>query len=191
MNFANFNPTLNYNRMAPNLDTNNISFDKYANDINQQNEYQYGGNNKLNDNYYCDGYSKLTTESMQMDPTPVSKLFFSSENIARIQRKLKQAVLNESNGEYKMADQDELDLLVVMRAVFFDKAKNLNKAIVRQVKILNQQTVDYILPDLMTNIKQYYGYIRDINRPLQPIMRPMNVNRAGRKTLGSFTSVWI
>ena len=46
------------------------------------------------------------------------------------------------------------------------------------------------MPDLMTNIQQAYQYNKFINEPLKPIMRPMNVSHAGRKTLPSISSVW-
>lgn len=189
MSYANFNPTLTYNRMIPNESSSksNIKsyereFDKYQNDIDM---YVSG------DSYYCDGNSKLTIGGMQIEPTPVSKLFFSPENIARIQKKIKQRVYNDSDGKFKLeTDQDEMDLLTVMRYIFLDYAKNLNKHIVRQVKMLNEKTVNYIMPDLMANVKQYYGYLKEINTPLKPIVRPMNVNRAGRKTLPSITTTW-
>ena len=43
---------------------------------------------------------------------------------------------------------------------------------------------------MITEIKQFYGYLKEINEPLKPIDRPINVNNAGRKTLPSLTSVW-
>jgi hypothetical protein len=46
------------------------------------------------------------------------------------------------------------------------------------------------MPDIMTNVKQAYGYLQDISQPLKPIVRPLNVSNAGRKTLPSMTTVW-
>jgi hypothetical protein len=189
MSFANFNPTLTYNRMIPNESSSkqNIKsyekeFNKYQTDIDM---YVSG------DSYYFGGNSQLTIGGMQLESTPVSKLFFSPENIARIQRKIRQRVFNDSDGKFRLdVDQDEMDLLITMRYIFLDYAKNLNKHIVRQVKMLNDKTVNYIMPDLMANVKQYYGYMKDINTPLKLIVRPMNVNRAGRKTLPSITTTW-
>ena len=108
-----------------------------------------------------------------------------------IQKKIKEEVEQRTKSQYQLdEDQDESDLTIAMRAVYLDKCKNLVGKAVHQVKLLNQQTVDYIVPDLISNIKQYFGYIKNINQPLQPMMRPMNVNNAGRKLLPSITTLW-
>lgn len=187
MNFANFNPTLNYNRMVPNskmsyAPANKQEFSNYEDDI---------SNYSLETDTHCDNITNTKYGPMQLEVTPVYKLFFSDENIARIQKKIKQQVYNDSKGQYKLdVDQNERDLFIVMRSIYLDNAKNLNKAIVRQVKMLNEIVVRTVMPDIMTNIKQYYGYLKDINTPLKPLMRPMNVNNAGRRTLPSMTTVW-
>ena len=186
-NYAQINPTLNYTTGFPKGENpyfpkyqDNPSFSKY------QDNLKYGG-----DDYYCGGNSSLAIGGLQMDNNPVSKLYFSKENIKRLQKQIKREILRESNGKFIVKiDQDELDLLIAMRAVFFENAKNLPTHIVRQVKELNTQTLDYIIPDMMTNIKQQIGYIKDISGPTNPIDRPLNVNRAGRKTLPSATTVW-
>ena len=35
----------------------------------------------------------------------------------------------------------------------------------------------------MTNLKQHYGYLKDINNPIEPLAPPINVNHAGRLQL--------
>ncbi len=121
----------------------------------------------------------------------ITKLFFSNENVKRIQQNIREEVKIRTKGQYILEeDQDEADLTIVMRAIYLDKCKNLPGQPVRQVKLLNQQTIDYIIPDLISNIKQYFGYIKDINAPIQPMMRPMNVNNAGRRLLPSMTTLW-
>ena len=121
----------------------------------------------------------------------ITVVFFSDENMKRIQKKIREEVIKRTKGQYQLdEDQDESDLTIVMRAIYLDKCKNLPGETVRQVKLLNQQTIDYIVPDLISNIRQYFGYIKDINQPLQPMMRPMNVNSAGRRGLKSITTLW-
>lgn len=121
----------------------------------------------------------------------ITVVFFSDENLHRIQKKIKEEVFKRSNGQYQLdEDQDESDLTIVMRAIYLDKCKNLPGETVRQVKLLNHQTVEYIVPDLISNIKQYFGYIKDINQPLKPMLRPMSVSNAGRKLLPSISTLW-
>ncbi len=121
----------------------------------------------------------------------LSKLFFSDENFKRVQRKLKKEIFKRTNGQFKLdSDQEHKDLYIAMRAVYFEHARFLPGQIVRQVKRLNQKVLDEIVPGMITEIRQHYGYLKEINKPLTPIPRPVNVNNAGRRTLPSITSVW-
>lgn len=132
-----------------------------------------------------------TTLKGVQSPNEMNKLFFSEENIKRIQKKIKLAVATKTNNKFRLdVDQNVDDLILVMRSVYMEYGRYLPNNIVRQVKQLNDQVVKTVLPDIITNIKQYYGYLRDINSPLKPMDRPVNINNAGRRTLPSVTSTW-
>jgi hypothetical protein len=190
----------------------NYSFiDKYTN-----NDFTYQGN--LIFNYHNDDNSKVknynkftdldntnveknnwaTENSIQKSllksiytPTPLGELFFCVDNIRRLQNKIKKSVFIESKGKYKLdADQNESDLLIVMRAVYIQDSYNSPYRIVHQVKKLNQEVINRILPDMITNIKQNEEYISAIERPIDPIPLPVNVSRAGRLSLPSVTTIW-
>lgn len=121
----------------------------------------------------------------------LSKLFFSEENMTRIQKKIKDTVYEQTKHQYKLEeDQDESDLLVAMRAVFMKYGKFRDDKIIHQVKVLNNILVNSIMPDMISMIKQEYAYIKEINEPIKPITRPINVSRAGRRTLPSITTTW-
>lgn len=135
-------------------------------------------------NYYENGYATLVAQEYQSCPSKVMSLYFSDDNIKRIQKMIKREVYRRSRGKYILTeDQDASDLNLAMRAVFKLYAKNLPTGIVRQVKGLNDQTVQYVVPDMMTNIEQYYGYLKDILNPINPIQLPTNVNTGGRKII--------
>jgi len=121
----------------------------------------------------------------------LSKLFFSDENFKRVQKLLKKEVARRTSGEFRLdTDQDQKDLFIVMRAVYLEHARTLPGQIVRQVKRLNEKVMDEVVPSMITEIKQYYGYLKDINKPIDPIDRPMNVSNAGRLSLPSISTVW-
>jgi hypothetical protein len=135
----------------------------------------------------------ITTKGASSDEVydEISKIFFSEANMNRVQKAIKRAIFFKSKGKFRLdEDQDESDLLVTMRAVFIEYSRFLPNKIIRQVKELNRLTVEYIIPDMITEIKQTYGYIKEINEPIKPIPRPMNVNNAGRKTLPSITTTY-
>jgi hypothetical protein len=121
----------------------------------------------------------------------LSKLFFSDINFKRLQRMIKKEVLKRTNGEFKLdVDQEHRDLFIVMRAVYLEHGRFMPGQIVRQVKRLNMKVVDELIPGVITEIRQYYGYLKEINKPLEPIDRPINMSNAGRRTLPSITTVW-
>lgn len=123
--------------------------------------------------------------------TELSKIFFSDKNMIRLQKMIKKEVYRRTNGKYKLdVDQEERDLLIVMRAVYLEYGRYLPGQIVRQVKRLNQRVLEEVMPSLLTELKQYYGYLHEINGPLKPIARPLNMSHAGRRTLPSITTVW-
>lgn len=121
----------------------------------------------------------------------LSKLYFSDENIRRIQRMIRKDVYLRTNGQFKMdVDQEQRDVFIAMRAVYMEQARFLPNQIVRQIKRLNMKVVDEILPGIMTNVRQEYGYLKEINKPLTPIPLPQNVNNAGRQQLPSITTTF-
>ncbi len=134
-------------------------------------------------------FIKICSSDKNIDE--VGKIFFSEENLKRIQKMLKREIYNKTKGVFRLDDdQDESDLIVAMRAVYYEHAKFLPYKIVKQVKDLNRKLLEYITPDVITEIKQSYGYIQEINQPIKPIARPINVNNAGRRTLPGLTTAW-
>ena len=203
-NYSPLNPIPIYNKNLPgNYDQHMISQPAY----NQKNlkipRTQNSNKDYKNDNissYYekydlkgsTANYDRARTATQSLfEKNDVTKLFFSDENLKRIQIKIRDEVSKRTKGQYVLEeDQDESDLMIVMRAIYLDKCKNLPGETIRQVKILNQQTVDYLMPDLISNIRQYFGYIKDINQPLQPMIRPLNVSSSGRRLLPSITTLY-
>ena len=124
-------------------------------------------------------------------PTPLGEVFFSPDNINRLQNKIKKSVFIETKGKYKLQiDQNESDLLIVMRAVYIQDSYNAPYRIIHQVKELNEKVINRILPDMISNIKQNEEYLNVIDKPMDPIPLPVNVNRAGRLSLPSVTTIW-
>lgn len=121
----------------------------------------------------------------------VGHKFFSSVNVAKIQELIKQRVYADTNHKYELVeDQDANDILVAMRAVYKIYGRYLPMDVNRQVENLNTMLVNYVVPDMITEIKQYYGYLKDINEPIKPIDRPINSSSAGRRTLPSISRIF-
>lgn len=183
-NYSELNPSVNYGfGYGTDYDyTDSKSFSKYQENL---------SNLPKNKSYYCGGDASMAIRGMQYEITQVSELFFSKENIARIQKKIKKEIKRQSNGKYILeVDQDESDLILTMRAVYADNARHLPNQTIRQVKELNNKTLDYLIPDMLSNLKQHSLYLKRLDQPTQMIDLPINVNSGGRKTLPSYTSLW-
>ena len=118
----------------------------YDNDTRPKNDiknYNYWSIKQDKDNWATDNSIQKTLLQGTYTPTPLGELFFSRKNIERLQKLIKKEVYVRTDGKYKLdVEQDESDLLVVMRAIYFAHCKNLPQQTVRQVKMLNDKTVD-------------------------------------------------
>lgn len=154
-------------------------------------------------NYYWSDYSQsqnnwATENSIQKSllkglyqPTPIGELFFSQENINRIQKMIKYELFVRTNGKYKLEiEQNESDLLVVMRDIYITCSKNMPYKVIHQVKELNHRTIEKILPDMITMVKQDDEYIKQLDKPINPIPLPICVNSKGRTSLPSVTTTF-
>jgi len=192
-NYSPINQQLSYNSQQPVLFKNDI-----YNSKNIKNTY---GSDTIDLSFEStQEYNQISNSSPNIasvvlrgmiEDNEISRMYFSKENIHRVQKRIKLAVYEKSKGQYTLEEeQDENDLIVTMRYIYLDNCKNLPREVIRQVKILNNMVVEYVLPDIMTNIRQYYGYIKNISTPITPQMRPMSTSSAGRRLLPSYTTLW-
>jgi hypothetical protein len=152
--------------------------------------YYFNGYEQTQNNWATEGSIQKTMLKSIYTPTPLGEVFFSPENISRLQKQIKKEIFIRSNGKYKLVvDQNETDLLVVMRAVYISDAENSPYRIIHQVKKLNHKTIERIIPDMLSMIKQEQKYLDELDKPINPIPLPVNVSRAGRLSLPSVTSV--
>jgi hypothetical protein len=171
------------------------NYNKYTDIDNNNNN---NNNNNININNNTEKNNWATENSIQKSllksvytPTPLGEVFFSPDNINRLQNKIKKSIFIETKGKYKLqVDQNESDLFVVMRAVYIQDSYNSPYRIIHQVKELNEKVINRILPDMITNIKQNEEYLNVIDKPIDPIPLPVNVSRAGRLSLPSITTIW-
>ena len=188
MNWSNFT-----NRITGNGNSNAYNSSDYQEISFNKLEPKFRTNKPKEDNLAALAMKSYTTKGINCNEVydEISKIFYSQENITRIQKMIRKTIYEKTKGQFKLdEDQDESDLLIVMRAVFMEHARFLPIKIVHQIKELNKRTIEYIVPDMVTEIKQSYAYIKEINEPIKPIPRPMNVNNAGRRTLPALTSAW-
>lgn len=136
------------------------------------------------DDYY--NMSQDSLKGIQVE-TVLSKLYFSPENVDIIQKQIILKVFRETDGAYWIEKQNEEDLQVIMRSIFLQHAKHLPYDITNQIRELNNITVDDIVPNVITEINAYYGYLERAFAPRQILDWPESASNAGLKTLPSVT----
>lgn len=203
-NLAELNPAINYNKLQP-INAKQNEYAEYNGHITYANKNTYNENDdvpnfikfqnglsnvKKDESYYCGGSATLANKHLHIEQSTLASLYYSQENINRIQKQIRREIYRRTNGKFKVfKDSDDLDMQVVMDSVFDEHAKHLPNQFVRQVKALNKHTVDLIVPNAITQIDQTSKYLKQLDKPIQPMDRPINANNGGRKTLPSFTSV--
>lgn len=134
--------------------------------------------------------------------TLLTLLFFSDENIANIQKLIRMLVFKHT--EQVIDNQSETELLIVMRSVFLEysahpelidesmpqkQKKLLYKKYTREVARLNEIVVNMTVPDVVSQVRQYFDYLRDASQQPYQIATPQNDSVAGARQYRSVTQV--
>lgn len=181
----------NFDKYTAPIFLNNCDIDTLNNNPNFKNVKFYKDNQTYSS--HCTNFQATSTalNGMQIQNSELSNKYFSVENRNKIQEMIKNAVYKKTNKKYRLTNnQDETDLFIQMRASFLAHAKHLPTHIDKQLKQLNRDTLNDLLPDLLSNVQQEFAYQEEINKPLQVINHPLNVNATGRRTLPSTTSIF-
>ena len=114
----------------------------------------------------------------------LSQTFFGPDNTKVIQRGIKKEVYDRSGDKrWVIDDQSADELQIIMRSIFLQYAKNLDKDIPGQVKDLNDLVLEWCVPRILSEIGMYKYYLDDISKMPVPISHPVSQSSAGTKSL--------
>lgn len=111
------------------------------------------------------------------ESTPLSKAFFSKENINIIQNGIRAGVYNMSNQQYVIGTQSYDELKIIMRAIFLQHSVNLATNLSQQINDLNQMVLEYCVPRVFGEAKGYMKYVYDASTLAVPMARPLSSNK--------------
>lgn len=118
------------------------------------------------------------------ETTPISTAFFSAENVERIQMLIRKGVYDRSAPKHYVIDKQSVDeLKIIMRAIYYQYARNLPKDIAGQVEDLNQKVIDWSVPHILSAVDHYHYYLNDISHLPVPLAQPQHLSRAGTRSL--------
>lgn len=114
----------------------------------------------------------------------LNKLFFSTQNKKIIQNAIRYQVYSKSH--YKIGEQCNRELLIIMRSIYLQYSKHQDDNVQGEIKNLNNKVVNYCIPGILTNIKQYIQYKKDFEKMPTPMELPKNMSNKGSKSLEIF-----
>jgi len=109
----------------------------------------------------------------QWEDTPLSKAYFSKENIQIIQNGIRAGVYEKSNNQYLIGDQDCDKLKTIMRSVFLQHSANQPNNIPQQINELNKIVLDYCIFHVYSEAQSYLKYLYDVSTLAVPIALPI------------------
>ena len=109
-------------------------------------------------------------ESTRQTVTPLSGLFFSDENVNLLQRAIKESVKQQTG--YKIDNQSRTDIIVIMRAVYFNNYVDpYTDMPCRGVKKLNATVINICVQQVADGVLTYINYTKDASKLAVPINR--------------------
>ena len=129
-----------------------------------------------------EGYAREITSGV-ITVNEVSKLFFSSLNIDALQDAVRYRIYVETNGQFTIGRQSDQELKVVMRSIYIQHGKNNAGDCVGQVRELNAKVLEWVVPEVLSNVLQYARYKHDASTLPMPMDRAPMMSTKGTKVL--------
>ncbi len=112
----------------------------------------------------------------------LNQTFFSPANVQIIQNKLRREVYDRSGGEFMISPQSVDELMIVMRAMYFQYGKNRDTQIREQVAELNDLVAEWCVPKILAECSMHKTYLHDIQHLPVPLAHPVLMTMAGTKS---------
>ncbi len=112
--------------------------------------------------------------------TPLSRAYFSQENIQILQNGIRAGVYEQSNGQYLIGPQDCDSLKIIMRSVFLQHAANQPNNISQQIAELNKIVLTYCIQQVYSEAQGYMKYVDDVSTLVIPIAHPVQASNTDR-----------
>jgi hypothetical protein len=119
----------------------------------------------------------------QITETPLSRMYFSCQNIDALQEGIRYRIYVETDGKYTIGRQSDNELKIIMRSIYFQHARHDARPVVDQVRELNGHVLTWAVPEVLSNLRQYEVYRKDASTLPMPLERSPLATMKGTKTL--------
>lgn len=133
---------------------------------------------------------KQTFGHQSVECNLLNQLFLSPENVENVQQRIRYEVYKASQEKHIIGKQSEIELVIIMRSIYFTYGKNMPTNIRGQIKELNDLVILDVVPKILSAIEGDDRYLYDASSNPMPLAHPENMSNKGQKILPSVTSVF-
>jgi hypothetical protein len=124
------------------------------------------------------------------ETSTLNQLFFSKKNMEIIQNMIRYNVYQKSEKKHVIGKQSDIELEIIMRSIYLQHSPNLPNKITEQITYLNKLVNDWCVDQILPEITQYFGYMKEIEFMPIPIDLPLNLSSKGSRSLRSVTTTF-
>ena len=124
------------------------------------------------------------------ETSTLNQLFFSKKNMEIIQNMIRYNVYEKSEKKFVIDRQSDIELEIIMRSIYLQHSPNLPNKIKEQIQYLNNLVNDWCVEQIIPEVQQYIGYIKEIEFMPMPIDLPLNLSSKGSRSLRSVTTTF-
>ena len=120
----------------------------------------------------------------------LNQLFFSKKNMDNVQNMIRYNVYEKSNKKFIIDKQSDIELEIIMRSIYLQHSVNLPNKIKEQIMYLNDLVKNWCTEQIIPEVNQYIGYMKEIEYMPVPIDLPLNLSSKGSRSLRSVTTTF-
>jgi hypothetical protein len=114
----------------------------------------------------------------------ITRTFFSSANIAKIQNALREGVFRRSGErQIRVPPQNEDTLKIIMHSIFLQYVEFDVENVQGQVDTLNRLVLNYAIPDVLSAAVSYQKYLQDQSTLVVPLAHPQRPDKEWRQLI--------
>lgn len=117
-----------------------------------------------------------------MESNTLNQAYFSPANVQIIQNRIRREVYDRSSGEFLIDPQSTDQLMIIMRAIYYQYGRNLPTDIPQQIEELNTLVADWCVPKVISECSMHKTYLKDIQSLPVPMEHPILLTRTGSKS---------
>ena len=124
------------------------------------------------------------------ETSTLNHAFFSKKNMNNIQNMVRYNVYEKSDKKYIIDKQSDVELEIIMRSIYLQHSPNLPNKIIEQINYLNKLVCNWCVEQILPEVMQYIGYIKEIEYMPVPMDLPLNLSSKGSRSLRSVTTTF-